>query len=39
MVTDVPKGEDFYQIEVSHRGALTFSEAEMLKGLALQLGQ
>lgn len=38
-VTSVPKGEKYYEIEISHRGALTYSEAEMQEELALQLGQ
>lgn len=37
-VTGVPQGEEFYQIEVSHRGTLTYSEEEMRSGLALSLG-
>lgn len=37
-VRGVPSGEDFYQIEVSHRGLLTYSETEMRDDLALSLG-
>ncbi|WP_269810442.1 MULTISPECIES: hypothetical protein [Kineosporia] len=29
-VADVP-ASDFYQVEVSHRGAVTFSQADLVK--------
>ncbi|WP_433610918.1 hypothetical protein [Prescottella agglutinans] len=37
-VTDVPRGNKFYEVEVSHRGGLSFTEAEAEDGLALSLG-
>lgn len=37
-VADVPAGEDFYGIEVSHRGRLQYTEAKMREPLALTLG-
>ena len=38
-VTDVPVGHDFYSVEVSHRGKVTFP-AEKIRGgpVALTLG-
>ncbi|GAA2873688.1 hypothetical protein GCM10010472_33700 [Pseudonocardia halophobica] len=37
-VPDVPAGEDFYQVEVSHRGTLTYTADELRAGLGLSLG-
>ncbi|WP_345383275.1 hypothetical protein [Pseudonocardia yuanmonensis] len=37
-VPDVPAGEDFYQVEVSHRGTLTYTADELRSGLGLSLG-
>jgi hypothetical protein len=37
-VPDVPAGEDFYQVEVSHRGTLTYTADQLRAGLALSLG-
>ncbi|WP_051365092.1 hypothetical protein [Rhodococcus sp. JG-3] len=38
MVDGVPAGEAFYEIEVSHRGGLTYDEAEMREPLVFTLG-
>jgi hypothetical protein len=37
-VPDVPTGEDFYQVTVSHRGTLTYTADELASGLSLGLG-
>ncbi|MCE3553911.1 hypothetical protein LWC33_20945 [Pseudonocardia sp. RS11V-5] len=37
-VPDVPAGEDFYQVTVSHRGTLTCTADELRSGLGLSLG-
>lgn len=37
-VDDIPEGSKLYSVEVSHRGALTYSEDEMKAGLAFTLG-
>jgi len=37
-VTDIPEGFPLYSVEVSHRGALTYSEDEMQSGLKFTLG-
>ncbi|MCE0766287.1 hypothetical protein LWC35_25780 [Pseudonocardia kujensis] len=37
-VPDVPAGEDFYQVTVSHRGTLTSSADELRSGPGLSLG-
>ncbi|WP_430331427.1 hypothetical protein [Rhodococcus sp. ACT016] len=37
-VTDVPRGIKFYEVEISHRGGLSYTEAEAEDGLALTLG-
>jgi hypothetical protein len=37
-VTGIPEGLPLYKVEVSHRGALTYSEADLRKGLTLTLG-
>lgn len=39
LVEAVPAGHDLYQIEVSHRGMIAFTEAEGLQGnIELSLG-
>lgn len=38
LVTDVPRGIKFYEVEISHRGGLTYTEAEAEEGLSLTLG-
>ncbi|MGO4204012.1 hypothetical protein AB4Z09_20100 [Rhodococcus sp. TAF43] len=37
-VTDVPRGSKFYEVEIAHRGGLSFTEAEAENGVALSLG-
>lgn len=37
-VTDVPGGEKFYEVEVTHRGGINFTEEEMRHGVSLSLG-
>jgi hypothetical protein len=37
-VPDVPAGEDFYQVTVSHRGTLTSTADDLRSGLGLSLG-
>lgn len=37
-VDGIPDGLPLYSVEVSHRGALTYDEAEMKAGLAFTLG-
>lgn len=37
-VSDVPGGKKFYKVEVSHRGAISFTEAEAKSHVSLQLG-
>lgn len=38
VVTDVPAGLKFYGVEVSHRGSVQFTGAQLKKGVALSLG-
>jgi hypothetical protein len=38
LVSDVPTGKSFYGIEVSHRGSVKFTEAELASPVALTLG-
>ncbi|MFE4501722.1 hypothetical protein ACFRFQ_17865 [Rhodococcus sp. NPDC056743] len=38
-VSGVPAGSTFYQVEISHRGGLTYSEAEAREPLAFSLGE
>ena len=38
-VGEVPGGKKFYQVEVSHRGAVSFTEAEAKAGVRLHLGE
>ncbi|ACV79227.1 hypothetical protein [Nakamurella multipartita] len=37
-IADIPGGHDFYEIQVSHRGGLTYTEEELRSGVALSLG-
>ncbi|MFF0818282.1 hypothetical protein ACFYVR_24485 [Rhodococcus sp. NPDC003318] len=37
-VPDVPRGHKFYEVEVGHRGGLSYTESEAESGLALTLG-
>lgn len=37
-VADAPRGSKFYQVEVSHRGSLSYTEEEAESGLSLSLG-
>lgn len=37
-VTDVPRGSTFYEVEISHRGGLSYTEEEAESGLSLSLG-
>lgn len=37
-VLDVPRGHRFYQVEIAHRGALSYTETEAESGLSLTLG-
>ncbi len=37
-VPSVPRGSQFYKVEVSHRGELTYTESEAESGLAFSLG-
>ena len=37
-VSDVPRGSDFYKVEISHRGAVTYTESEAESGPSLSLG-
>lgn len=37
-VTDVPRGSKFYEVEIAHRGGLSFTEAEAEDGLSLSIG-
>ncbi|QBJ98805.1 hypothetical protein ERC79_17940 [Rhodococcus sp. ABRD24] len=37
-IHDVPRGKHFYDVEVSQRGALSFTEEEAESGLSLTLG-
>lgn len=36
--SDVPEGRDFYKVEISHRGELTFTEEEAKAGITMTLG-
>lgn len=38
MVTDVPEGKDFYGIEISRRGKVTFTEDQVRQPLTLTIG-
>jgi hypothetical protein len=38
-VAGIPDGLPLYSVEVSHRGSLTYNEAEMKQGLGFTLGQ
>ena len=38
VVRDVPKGNRFYSVEVSHRGGVQFSEAQLREPLLMTLG-
>ncbi|MEU5841576.1 hypothetical protein [Rhodococcus sp. NPDC047139] len=38
-VPDVPRGASFYDIEVSHRGSVSYDEAEADSGVHLTLGR
>lgn len=38
VVTDVPAGLKFYGVEVSHRGSLQYTDAQLKKGVALSIG-
>lgn len=37
-VDGVPTGADFYEVEISHRGGITFSQEELERGVSLTLG-
>ncbi|ACV78328.1 hypothetical protein [Nakamurella multipartita] len=37
VIDDVPAGHEFYEVEVAHRGAVTYSEADLRDGLRLTL--
>ncbi|AOW92987.1 hypothetical protein BFN03_10830 [Rhodococcus sp. WMMA185] len=37
-VEDVPRGEQFYQLEISDRGRMTYSEDEAQESIGLSLG-
>lgn len=37
-VTGVPAGKKYYQVEVSHRGKVSFTESEAREGIGLSLG-
>jgi hypothetical protein len=37
-VADVPAGKNFYGVEVTHRGAVKYAEADLAEPLALTLG-
>ncbi|OOL32902.1 hypothetical protein GQ85_04510 [Rhodococcus rhodochrous] len=37
-VADVPRGADFYEVEISHRGGISFTESEAEDGVSLSLG-
>lgn len=37
-VDDVPRGKRFYEVEVGHRGGLSYTESEVESGLSLSLG-
>ncbi|WP_169846727.1 hypothetical protein [Rhodococcus marinonascens] len=37
-VTDVPRGSKFYEVEIAHRGGLSYTETEAEEGLALSIG-
>lgn len=38
VIDDVPGGHDYYQVEVAHRGAVTFTEADLRGGLRVTVG-
>lgn len=35
---DVPKGKDFYGVEITHRGVIKYTEAQLRKGVVQSLG-
>ncbi|RIK07695.1 MAG: hypothetical protein DCC47_16455 [Acidobacteria bacterium] len=37
-VADVPRGAAFYEVEISHRGGISFTESEAEDGISLSLG-
>lgn len=37
-VLNVPEGEDFYAVEVAHRGELRYNRSDLAASLALKLG-
>lgn len=36
---DVPSGKNFYSVEISHRGALEYSEDDLTAGIELSIGK
>jgi hypothetical protein len=38
-VSDVPSGEKFYSVEVTHRGGMDYKEEGLKNGVELQLGE
>ncbi|WP_137725069.1 hypothetical protein [Prescottella subtropica] len=37
-ITDVPRGHKFYEVEIAHRGGLSYTESEAEQGLSLSIG-